>query len=363
MALPSSGSISAANINVELGRTSTDPLSLGGATERALAGIASGPISFDSFHGKSSKIEKDIVGSTDAVTLESLFTGAEWTSDTEKVVTIASGVDRATRTAETVVTIGSTPWGGTLTFNVNGSISGKSGDGGGGVGGNAFDANITGASGQKIVLNVTGTLRAGGGGGGDGGAGGNGSKTSSVREPESLYYYSQSDPKYYFRRCASASLGQIMWNGVVIAGGLGDTATKTVGDYTYYATNQQRSFNQTAGVVPKPVTVRDYDIFRTSTSEVTTYGGAGGRGGKARGFGQLREYGEPGSAGDTNAGTGGDGGRGGDWGAQGATGASGTNGTATAGSAGLPGGLPGYAILNSANATIINNGTLIGRIG
>lgn len=360
MALPSSGSISAANINVELGWASTNPLSLGGATERALAGIASGPISFASFHGKSSQIEKELAGGNSVVTLESLFTGAEWTSDTAKVVTIASGVDQGTNTGETVVTIGSTPWGGTLTFNVHGSISGKAGDWGGGDGGNAFNANITGASGQKIVLNVTGTLRAGGGGGGNGGAGGNGSKTYSVREPESGYYYSQTAPKYYFHRTFGSPQGTILWNNVNIATGFADTATLTVGDYTYYATNVQKSYAP-GQVAPGPVSI--YDIFRTSTSEVTTYGGAGGGGGMGRGFGQLREYGDPGSAGDTNAGTGGDGGRGGDWGAQGATGAAGTNGTATSGSAGLPGGLPGYAILNSANATIINNGTLIGRIG
>lgn len=54
MALPSSGQITSSMINVELGRAANAPFSLTGAAERALAGIPSGPISFQSFWGKSS---------------------------------------------------------------------------------------------------------------------------------------------------------------------------------------------------------------------------------------------------------------------------------------------------------------------
>lgn len=54
MALPDSPSeISAADINVELGRAATDPFDINGAEERALAGVASGTISMGDFHGKS----------------------------------------------------------------------------------------------------------------------------------------------------------------------------------------------------------------------------------------------------------------------------------------------------------------------
>lgn len=53
MALPASGLITAADINVELGRASTAFFNLNGADERALAEKASGLISFSDFHGKS----------------------------------------------------------------------------------------------------------------------------------------------------------------------------------------------------------------------------------------------------------------------------------------------------------------------
>lgn len=53
MTLPASGLIDAAAINVELGRASTAAFDINGATERALAGVASGTISFSSFYGKS----------------------------------------------------------------------------------------------------------------------------------------------------------------------------------------------------------------------------------------------------------------------------------------------------------------------
>jgi len=52
MALPSSGTITAAMINVELGRASTATMSMNGAAERTLAGKPSGTISFSNFHGK-----------------------------------------------------------------------------------------------------------------------------------------------------------------------------------------------------------------------------------------------------------------------------------------------------------------------
>lgn len=53
MTLPSSGTMTAAMINVELGRASNAPFSINGAEERALAGKPSGAISFSDFYGKS----------------------------------------------------------------------------------------------------------------------------------------------------------------------------------------------------------------------------------------------------------------------------------------------------------------------
>jgi len=51
--LPDSGQISAGDINEELGRPTISQFNIGGEEERALAGVASGEISFSDFHGKS----------------------------------------------------------------------------------------------------------------------------------------------------------------------------------------------------------------------------------------------------------------------------------------------------------------------
>jgi len=53
MALQSSGAISINNINVELGQSGTTSSSLGQASFRTLAGVASGTISMSDFYGKS----------------------------------------------------------------------------------------------------------------------------------------------------------------------------------------------------------------------------------------------------------------------------------------------------------------------
>jgi len=53
MALPASGTISLANVNVELGLSSTTTISLNQASVRTLAGVASGTISMSNLLGKS----------------------------------------------------------------------------------------------------------------------------------------------------------------------------------------------------------------------------------------------------------------------------------------------------------------------
>lgn len=51
--LPEEGQISAGDINEELGRPQVSQFSIDGTEERALAGVVSGQISFEDFHGKS----------------------------------------------------------------------------------------------------------------------------------------------------------------------------------------------------------------------------------------------------------------------------------------------------------------------
>jgi hypothetical protein len=57
MTLPTSGSISAQDINLELGRVATALFSLAGVEERELAGVPSGTIGFADFYGKSNAQE------------------------------------------------------------------------------------------------------------------------------------------------------------------------------------------------------------------------------------------------------------------------------------------------------------------
>lgn len=54
MTLPATGAISMSQLAVELGRAANAPTSLGDTAVRNLAGVASGPISLNSLHGKSS---------------------------------------------------------------------------------------------------------------------------------------------------------------------------------------------------------------------------------------------------------------------------------------------------------------------
>lgn len=56
MTLPTSGNITAAMINTELGRLSNAPFDINGTEERELAGKPSGAIAFSDFYGKTAQV-------------------------------------------------------------------------------------------------------------------------------------------------------------------------------------------------------------------------------------------------------------------------------------------------------------------
>jgi len=74
--LPASGTISANDINVELGRAGTAAFSMNGSEERALAEVASGAISFSNFHGKSAGASTAASLTARTVTNTALFPGS-----------------------------------------------------------------------------------------------------------------------------------------------------------------------------------------------------------------------------------------------------------------------------------------------
>lgn len=68
MALQTSGQISIADINTELGNSSTAQLGLGDSSARDLAGIASGQIAMSNFYGASASLVSFVNAASDGVT-------------------------------------------------------------------------------------------------------------------------------------------------------------------------------------------------------------------------------------------------------------------------------------------------------
>lgn len=370
MTLQSGGSISASDINIELRRSASADFSLTGAEERELAGKPTGPVSFSDFFGKSSEIVVNLSSGGAAITLQSLFTPSEWISETPKRVILPAGVERGNAsTLDAAVTIGSTAWGGQLVFDVKGVISGKGGSHNSGVGGNAFQANRLGNSGQKLQLNIfTGAvLRGGGGGGGVGGSGGSGYYITETRDPPSGYKYSTTDTSYYIRRAESFPSPDMawLWQGSIVSRNYdtdGDTPSQN-GTFPGRYFQGPLQYETTGNGKDGQYAIKYYSIARTYDISVSTGGGSGGSGGRGQGYDGARTSGSAGTPGGTNAGTGGDGGTGGLYGSNGFTGATGTNGNVSSGGAGAGGGAAGYGLLGTANVTLTNNGSILGRTG
>lgn len=366
MALPTTGSISAADINTELKRASTALFSLGGEEERNLAGVLTGAISFADFRGKSAEITKTLAAGSTSITLQSLFTSAEWASDTAKRVVLPAGVTRgSTAPGTAAITLGADGWGGDLILEVNGTVEGAGGTANSGVGGSAIDANRLGLTSQKLILNVnpTGVIKGGGGGGGKGGNGGGGTSTSVVREPSSgTPPVGASGATAVWREAPDADVAAIIWYGTAVHRGTAHNGTTafTVGEWTYYRGAHKGTIPPWAQGPAQQYPIDRYYVYRTKSSTTTVPGGTGGAGGRGEGHGQSRADGAAGAAGSDSAGSGGAGGRGGLFGAAGSVGSPGVAGT-SAGTNGAAGGLAGFSVQNPNNAIVNNLGQMVGR--
>ena len=174
MALQSSGPISLANVNTELGVASTTTRSLNDAAVRTLFGVASGAISMSSGYGKSNRaaISYTFSSSTADASLNLSGLGGYVAGKTDFTVTINSGVYLyATTTAGYGLNLSGATTGDTVTIVNNGFIMGQGGTGSNvGLPGNAPDVggpalNI--ATGIGVTINNTnGSAYIGGGGGG-----------------------------------------------------------------------------------------------------------------------------------------------------------------------------------------------------
>ena len=185
MALPASGPISFNAINVELGVAGTTQASLGQASYRALAGVASGAISLSNFYGKSSQFSFNITTANN-VNFRSAAVAAGWDQSSLVVGTIPSGntIGSTSTASPALVITGSFPSG--VTLINNGAVRGMGGNGGNGYGptsGATYSENPAsagGAGGTALSVTVPTTVQNNGtlAGGGGGGGGGGGSRTS-----------------------------------------------------------------------------------------------------------------------------------------------------------------------------------------
>lgn len=170
MALPTSGAISLANVNTELGVASNTTRSLNDAAVRSLFGKASGVISMSDGYGKSSLWKGTISSNQLQLNLRQWAIANGWNGTAAAEITIAPGVYvYSDNTAAAALVIdGSWPAG--IALVNNGYIMGKGGKGGGGAGYGDYTLVAPGAGGPAISLwtpvSISGNGYICGGGGG-----------------------------------------------------------------------------------------------------------------------------------------------------------------------------------------------------
>lgn len=363
MALPTSGNITLAQVNTELGNSSSAAISLNNTNVRNLANKPSGAISMTDLYGATWVV---ISANT---TNYNLFTSLGSPSTARRViVTINAGVTVGATAGNTAFTVGQFPSGSTIQINNNGSIQGYGGTAGtsttGGSGGDALNANYPN---QTVVINnnAGATIYGGGGGGGKGGTGGTGGTGGQG-------YYTSTVQLGGSQNCTS-SANQSCVN--TYGGGAYCSGSNSCKGGYYCGCNYSGA----------PCCFRNNTYY--TSGGAGGGGGAGGNGGQGQGYGQSNTNGSTGAggsagaAGGTNAGaggtggTGGTGGNGGTWGNAGGSGATGNTGSTgasgnytggsagSAGAGGYSGGSAGrYLVKGSNSVTLNNSGTVAGGL-
>lgn len=371
MTIKLSGPLSVHELNIEVGRDADAPFSMDDTVMRVLAGVPSGPYSWDNYYGKSYEIVAYVTSNVTGLVLKDYFLPAVWADDNiPKRVVINSGVTISGLNQQYALIPTDTAggqagsWAGSLILENRGTISGIGGTANSGVGGNAIWMNFTGRTGQLLLINNYGTIRSGGGGGGRGGDGGQGYWTQLVQVNNSGELYTStgaSTYKVFYNAHAQANNTQWWWGSSQVSPfyiaptGSGNIATLSSGGWIYY-----RGSNRYASGVNYYYGIGRY---QEQLNYHYTSGGTGGVGGRGIGSDGANAVGSAGAAGGTNAGAGATGGTGGGWGSQGNTGGTGVGGNYTGGLAGATGGAAGFYI-NGLNKVILNNtGTVQGRTG
>jgi len=302
MALPTTGTISLSQVNVELGLSATAQISLNDAAVRTLFDKASGTISMQDGRGKANEFAFTIASNQTNANLRTLAVNAGWNQTSKVIATVDSGIYISSNSTGTpALTInGSFP--GNVELINNGLIIGMGGNGGRGA--NAGESSGFPGSGGGLALSAavavsvlnSGTIGGGGGGGGGGGQ----------------------------------LQGDFNWAGGGGGGGRSSNAANSSGGAAGTGTFSQRSRDSSPGQ-PGTVSAPGNGGLGAASPNPSFFAGAGGNGGQ--------------------------------WGASGASGAAAVKpGSYPFGGPGGGGGGGGAAVSGNSNITWLATGTRLGAI-
>lgn len=313
-----------------------------------------------------------VTGST--LYLQDLFTPAQWTDpNLHKRVVIPAALEVGSLSGPAVAVASTSTttdrWGGQLSMEVLGTVSGHGGAPYSGAGGDAIHVNLLGSEDQKLSIINYGTIRAGGGGGGLGGIGGEGSQDAEIN-PSAVV--GNNDPNFgmgirdmgaYFANVWIRWQGADVVNTIVEKSEWGGRITKYADGWSYSAPDGWHYRSMIAWLQqPGTPPTNWYTFYRYQLVAMETSGGGAGEPGRGQGFEAAATTGAPPVAGGVGAGASGRSGNGGAWGVEGQAGENGSDGNVGDGGAGSPGGLAGFYLSGSERAEFTNLGVVLGRL-